>query len=62
LKYNEQTGKLSIGDTSGSFDGMLKSRKFNIVWISKEKSVAFDLSRKPDAVITYEGKSVEVSK
>jgi alpha-D-xyloside xylohydrolase len=62
LKYNEQSGKLTIGDASGSFDGMLKSRKFNVVWISKEKPVAFDLNKKPDAVITYEGKSVEVSK
>ncbi len=62
LKYNEQTGTLTIGDASGSFDGMLKSRKFNIVWISKEKPVAFDLNRKADATTTYEGKSVEVSR
>jgi alpha-D-xyloside xylohydrolase len=62
LKYTEQTGKLTIGDIHGSFEGMLKSRKFNIVWISKEKPVAFDLSKKADTVITYEGKSMEVSR
>ena len=62
LKYSEETGKLTIGDVRGSFEGMLKSRKFNIVWISKQKPVAFDLSKKADAVITYEGKMVEVTR
>jgi hypothetical protein len=39
---------------------MLKSRKFNIVWIGKDKPVAFDLSRKADEAVTYEGKALEV--
>ena len=62
FKYNEQTGKLTFGDASGSFYGMLKSRKFNIVWVSKDKPVAFDLSKKADETVTYEGKMVEVMK
>jgi len=60
FKYAEQTGKLTIGDATGSFDGMLKSRKFNVVWVGKQKPVAFDLSKKADETITYEGKSIEV--
>ncbi len=62
IKFDDQAQKLTIGDISGSFDGMLKSRKFNIVWVSKEKPVAFDLTRKPDVTITYEGKSTEISR
>jgi alpha-D-xyloside xylohydrolase len=62
ISYDEQSGKLTIGDTSGSFDGMLKSRKFNIVWVSKDKPAAFDLNPKADATITYDGKAVEIVK
>ena len=60
FKYDEQAGKLIIGDATGSFDGMLKSRTFKIVWVSKEKPVFYDLTKKADATITYDGKMVEV--
>jgi alpha-D-xyloside xylohydrolase len=62
INYNEQSGKLILGDVQGTFDGMLKSRKFNVVWIGKEKPVAFDLNRKADVEITYDGKLTEVSR
>jgi alpha-D-xyloside xylohydrolase len=62
IKYNDQSGKLTIGDSTGSFDGMLKSRTFNIVWVSKDKPVAFDLGKKSDSTVTYEGKMVEVTR
>lgn len=60
FKYDEPSGKLTIGDVGGSFEGMLKSRTFNIVWVSKQKPVAYDLSRKADATVIYEGKMVEM--
>jgi alpha-D-xyloside xylohydrolase len=62
FKYSEQTGKLSIGDASGSFEGMLKLRKFNIVWVSKQKPVAFDLSKAGGQTVTYEGKKIEIAR
>ena len=62
FKYDEQSAKLTIGDATGSFDGMLKSRTFNIVWVSKQNPVAFDLSKKADESVTYEGKMVEVAR
>jgi len=62
FKYEEQSGKLTIGDATGTFEGMLKSRTFNIVWVSKDKPVAFDLSQKTDATVTYEGKTIEVTR
>lgn len=62
FKYDEQSGKLTIGDVKGSFDGMLKSRTFNIVWVGKPKPVAFDLSKAADRKVTYEGKMVEVER
>jgi len=60
INYNEQAGKLTIGDVNGSFDGMLKSRIFNVVWVGKQKPIEFDLSKKADASVKYEGKAIEV--
>jgi alpha-D-xyloside xylohydrolase len=62
FKYDEQTGKLIIGDRNGSFNGMLEQRKFNVVWVSREKPASFDLNRKPDVMVNYDGKTVEVSR
>ncbi|HZL12053.1 MAG TPA: TIM-barrel domain-containing protein [Prolixibacteraceae bacterium] len=62
FKYNEEAGKLTIGDATGSFDGMLKSRTFNIVWVSQQKPEAYDLSKKTDATVTYEGKALEIER
>jgi len=62
MNYDEATGKLTIGDVNGSFDGMLKSRTFNIVWVGKQKAVGYDLAKAPDTTVTYEGKMMEVSR
>jgi alpha-D-xyloside xylohydrolase len=62
FNYSEESGKLTIGDANGQFEGMLKTRTFNIVWIGKQKPVAFDLSKKPDVTISYEGKAIDVSR
>ncbi len=62
FKYDEQSQKLTIGERSGKFEGMPETRKINIVWVSKDKPVSFDLSRKPDATVTYEGKALEIGK
>ena len=62
IKYSEESGKLTVGDANGQFEGMLKTRKFNVVWISKDKPVSFDLSRKADATVTYEGTMLEVAR
>ena len=62
FNYNEASGKLTIGDVKGSFEGMLKSRTFNIVWVSKEKPVAYNLSKAAASTVAYEGKMVEVAR
>jgi alpha-D-xyloside xylohydrolase len=62
FNYNEADGKLTIGEANGSFDGMLNSRTFNIVWVSKDKPVAYDLSKAAPGTVAYEGKMVEVAR
>ncbi|MGB8490733.1 MAG: TIM-barrel domain-containing protein [Bacteroidales bacterium] len=51
---------LTIGDCTGSFPGMLKERKFNIVMVAKNKSTEKGENEKYDKVVTYAGKKVVV--
>ena len=55
LKYNEKTHTLTIGKRQGEFNGMLKSRSFEIVWINKDKPAGMDFTSKPDVIIKYDG-------
>ena len=51
---------LTINDRKGSFPGMLNDRKFNIVWVSKNKGVGMDTVVRYDKVVAYDGKEVVV--
>jgi alpha-D-xyloside xylohydrolase len=59
--YSEADKKLTIAKREGSFTSMLTNRKFEIVWISKDKAVGVGLSAKPDKVVEYKGEEVVVS-
>jgi alpha-D-xyloside xylohydrolase len=61
FSYNNSVRELTIGDRYGEFNGMLKSRTFNIVWVTSEKPVAFDPEIVPDKSVTYEGKKLTIS-
>ena len=39
---------------------MLKDRTFNIVWVSKDHGAGISITVKPDDVVHYTGKAVEV--
>jgi len=62
FSYDNASGNLKIGERQGEFDDMLKTRTFNIVWISRDKPVAFDPDSRPHATVSYEGKEITVSK
>ncbi|HEX5024019.1 MAG TPA: TIM-barrel domain-containing protein, partial [Agriterribacter sp.] len=55
ISYNEASKTLTIGKREGEFDGMLKSRMFRIVWITKNKPAALDFSRPADTAVSYNG-------
>jgi len=55
FSYKNSTGELTIGERKGEFDGMLKSRKFNIIWVTRERAVAFDAESRAQATINYNG-------
>ncbi len=38
FKYNESAKSLEIGDRKGSFNGMLRNRKFNVVFVNQDSA------------------------
>jgi len=61
LIYNEERKELTIEDRKGEFNGMLKTRTFNIVIINKKKSIGYAPEIIPDQSVTYTGKKIVVN-
>lgn len=61
MTYNEAKKQLTISDRQGSFPGMLTNRTFNIVSVSKDKSLALDFNAAPGKSVSYIGKAVTIS-
>ncbi|MBF9254026.1 DUF5110 domain-containing protein [Pontibacter sp. 172403-2] len=60
ITYNEAAKTLTIGKREGSFDGMLKNRTFNVVYINQNRPKELQFDATPDQVIKYSGKSKSV--
>ena len=62
FNYNETSKTLTIGDRTGSFDGMQKNRTFNIVFIGKTKNATFNLisNANDGKKVKYNGNKIEV--
>jgi alpha-D-xyloside xylohydrolase len=61
FRWNEAAKALTIGNRVGSFPGMVKDREFRVVLVGPGHGVGEAISSQADAVITYSGKSMEVS-
>ena len=62
FNYNETSKTLTIGDRTGSFDGMQKNRTFNIVFIGKTKNATFNLisNANEGQKVKYNGSKIKV--
>jgi alpha-D-xyloside xylohydrolase len=60
VNWDEKKRMLTIGKREGSFKGMLKQRTFNVVLVSKEKTVGFSFTPTADKTISYNGAIVKV--
>lgn len=58
--WNDQSRTLTIGQRNGSFSGMLKSRRFNVVLISKDSVQPLDLDNPKGKIVNYSGQSISV--
>jgi alpha-D-xyloside xylohydrolase len=59
--WSEATQDLTISAPSGTFDGMLGARTFNVVWVDSGHGGGGEVSA-PDRVIDYAGAEVVVSR
>jgi len=55
FSYDEENHLLTIGERQREFDGMLKERTFEIVWVTKDKKIGFALDVRPDVTVKYNG-------
>ncbi|MEQ1798397.1 MAG: TIM-barrel domain-containing protein, partial [Lacibacter sp.] len=61
FNWDDKKKLLTINDRTGTFPGMLESRKFNLVLVNGSKAIGENLVATADKVITYTGKKVTVS-
>ena len=61
LSYDEATKTLTIGKRNGSFSGMLKNRRFNIVLVTKDKAQPLNLIDPAGKMVDYSGKEMKVA-
>jgi len=51
---------VTFGSRQGEFPGMLKTRRFEIVWIGKDRPAALNLDAPPDLSLQYTGRQSRV--
>jgi len=61
IKYDNATRQLTIGKRTGSFDGMLKQRQFNVVLITADKAQPLNLDNPAGKLVNYNGDEVQVA-
>ena|GEM_PF-439949 len=61
FSYDEATKSLTIGKRSGSFNGMLQNRTFNIAFVQPGYAAGIDLSLKYQTSVAYDGSEVTVA-
>lgn len=58
--WDQSTKTLTIGDREGEFPGMVESREFDIVLVRNGHGVGVGSTTKPDKIIRYEGKKIQI--
>jgi len=62
IKWDEKTQTLTIGERKGEFPGMLTKRTFKIVWVRKNHGIGIETERRPDKIVIYEGKEIQIKR
>ena len=60
ITYDDATKTLSFGKRNGSFNGMLKQRRFNVVLVTKDQPRALNVENPEGVMVQYNGKAVSV--
>ena len=60
IEYDDDDHTVSFSARKGSFPGMLKQRRFNIVLISKDAPKPLNLDNPEGKLVTYNGKALKI--
>ena len=60
ISYNDAMRTVTIGQRKGSFPGMLKQRRFNVVFVSADNARELNLDSPEGKLVKYSGKAVTV--
>jgi alpha-D-xyloside xylohydrolase len=60
IHWDDNARKLTVGDSKGSFPGMLEHRTFHAVIVRQEHGTGIASSTESDATIEYQGKATSV--
>ncbi len=58
--YDEAAKQLTIENREGEFNGMVKDRVFNVIYIAKDKPAALKADQKSTTTVKYNGEKVEI--
>jgi alpha-D-xyloside xylohydrolase len=61
VSFNNESGKLTIGNRNGNFSGMPVSRNVRVIFYTKEHLKNLNFQAKPEFSVNYSGKSVEIN-
>jgi alpha-D-xyloside xylohydrolase len=60
LRYDDATRTLTIGQRKGSFKGMPKQRRFQVVYVTKDSPKPLNLEQPEGKMVQYDGRTVSV--
>ncbi len=60
LKWDDGKRELTIGERQGKYPGMLASRTFNLVLVSKSSPTGYSADPTPDTTVSYSGKALKI--
>ena len=60
ISYDDASKTVTIGKRNGSFNGMLKQRRFNVVLVTKDAPKPLNLDNPEGVMVQYSGKEVSV--
>ena len=56
IRYDDRARTVTFGRRSGRFEGMLKQRRFQIVYVTKDNARPLDLENPEGTMVNYDGK------
>ena len=61
ISYDDATRTVTFGQRQGSFPGMLKQRRFNVVLVTKDGAKPLDLDHPEGTLVNYNGKQITLN-